>query len=237
MTTEQQTILVVEDDESLAELTADYLRNFNYRVAVEHNGVRAVERIIAQQPDLVVLDVMLPGKDGIDVCREVRSRYAGPILMLTARVDQVDQILGLEIGADDYVCKPVEPRLLLARIKALLRRVAAPAPAVAEADERELVRFDNVSIDNRARRVCMDGEEVELSTPEYELLWLLASHAGTILSREMIFQSLRGIEYDGTNRFVDITVSHIRAKLRDDERKSQRIKTVRGKGYLLVPDA
>ncbi len=229
-------ILLVEDDEGLAKLTAEYLRGFSYRVAIEGHGERAVCRILNENPDLVILDVLLPGKDGIDICREVRQSYAKPILMLSARSEQVDQILGLEIGADDYMIKPAEPRLLLARIKALLRRmqVTNSSSISVQALERECYQFADVKIDNPSRRVLWQDSEVELTTPQYDLLLLLAKNAGKIMSRESIFQAMRGIEYDGSNRFVDITVSQIRGRIGDEN--SRLIKTIRGQGYLLVPE-
>lgn len=232
----QPYILLVEDDAVLAQLTADYLRGFSYRVEIEGHGDNAVSRILDENPDLVILDVMLPGRDGIDICREARKSYSKPILMLTARTEQVDQILGLEIGADDYVTKPVEPRLLLARIKALFRRmeVSIAQSAVDGAIENQHYKFGEVEIDNPSRRVLWRGDEVELTTPQYDLLLLLAKNTGKIMSRESIFQAMRGIEYDGSNRFVDITVSQIRARIGDDN--SRLIKTIRGQGYLLVPE-
>jgi two-component system, OmpR family, response regulator RstA len=226
-------ILLVEDDEDLALLTQEYLiNNFGYNLSVEHNGGQAIERIINEQPDLVILDVMLPGADGMEVCRCVRPNYKGPILMLTARTDQIDQILGLELGADDYVCKPIEPRLLAARVKALLRRTNVPLTA--SSDEPDRLEFDGLVIDNGARRVTSEGEDIELTTPEYDLLWLLARKAGTILTRQEIFQSLRGISYDGQNRLIDINISHIRSKIDLDPNSTTRIKTVRNKGYVFV---
>lgn len=226
-------ILLVEDDEELAELTKDYLINYGYSVSVENNGQRAIERILKESPELLILDIMLPDVDGIEVCRRVREKYQKPILMLTARTDQIDQILGLEMGADDYVCKPVEPRLLLARIKALLRRVDTEKEQMQLIDNEHL-QFDNLVIDNGARCVMLSGKEILLSSPEYDLLWLLAKNAGKILSREAIFSSLRGISYDGMNRMIDITISHIRTKISDDPNVSKRIKTIRNKGYMFV---
>ncbi|BFM17327.1 response regulator transcription factor BfmR [Maricurvus nonylphenolicus] len=227
-------ILLVEDDEDLATLTQDYLANYGYNINVEGNGATAIERILEEKPDLVILDLMLPGADGIEVCRSIRDKFHNPILMLTARTDQIDQILGLEIGADDYVCKPVEPRLLAARVKALLRR-SQPETSPAEIlTNSEALTFDDLVIDNGSRRVTLADKEVELTTPEYDLLWLLAQNAGTVLSRQEIFESLRGISYDGQNRAIDINISHIRSKLNDDPNSPQRIKTVRNKGYMFA---
>ena len=234
---EENTILLVEDDHDLAELTTEYLESFGYVVEVEENGSVAIDRIKSENPCLVILDVMLPGADGMEVCRSVRPHYHNPIIMLTARTDQIDQILGLEIGADDYICKPVEPRLLAAKVKAHMRREdrADSSSQVSQSGATKLV-FDDLEIDNGARKATLNGEDIDLSTPEYDLLWLLASCAGQVLSRDEIFNNLRGIEYDGQNRAVDIHISHIRAKVGDDPSKPTRIKTVRGKGYIFVKE-
>lgn len=225
-------ILIVEDDERLAMLTQDYLRRNDLDVALETDGTRAIQRIISEQPDLVVLDVMLPGSDGLTVCREVRPHYQQPILMLTARTDDMDQVLGLEMGADDYVAKPVQPRVLLARIRALLRR--SEPSAVDESNQR--LEFGGLVIDNGGRSVTLNDELVDFTSAEYDLLWLLASNAGRILSREDIFERLRGIEYDGQDRSIDVRISRIRPKIGDDPESPKRIKTVRAKGYLFVKE-
>ncbi|WP_434352771.1 response regulator [Psychrobacter sp. HD31] len=225
-------ILIVEDDERLATLTQDYLRKNGLDVAIETDGNRAINRIITEQPDLVVLDVMLPGADGLTVCREVRGEYTKPILMLTARTDDMDQVLGLEMGADDYVAKPAQPRVLLARIRALLRRI--DITPVEEVPQR--IAFGPLVIDNGGRSVTLNDELVDFTSAEYDLLWLLASNAGKILSREDIFERLRGIEYDGQDRSIDVRISRIRPKIGDDPDNPKRIKTVRSKGYLFVKE-
>lgn len=230
-------VLIVEDDERLATLTRDYLSANGLAVSVVNDGLAAIQRIRDDNPDLVVLDLMLPGADGLQVCREVRSTFRNPILMLTARTDDMDQVLGLEMGADDYVPKPVKPRVLLARIRALLRRVENDAgDAAAPAASRRL-EFGNLVIDDAARAVLLDGAPVDLTSAEYDLLWLLASSAGKILSREEIFERLRGIPYDGQDRSIDVRISRIRPKIGDDPDNPRRIKTVRSKGYLFVRDA
>ncbi len=226
-------ILIVEDDERLATLTQDYLRRNGLDVAIETDGTRAIRRIIGEQPDLVLLDVMLPGSDGLTVCREVRPHYSQPILMLTARTEDMDQVLGLEMGADDYVAKPAQPRVLLARIRALLRR--AESTPVHESPQR--LEFGELVIDNGGRSVTLGGRLVDFTSAEYDLLWLLASSAGRILSREDIFERLRGIEYDGQDRSIDVRISRIRPKIGDDPENPKRIKTVRSKGYLFVKDS
>lgn len=225
-------ILLIEDDVPLASLISEYLRGHDFQVDVESRGDTGAQRILRDRPDLVILDVLLPGLNGMDVCRQVREQFAGPILMLTARDDDIDQIIALELGADDYVKKPVEPRLLLARIRALLRRVDQPTAS----DARRLA-FGAFSIDQAARRVTLNGAPIELTTLEFDLLWTLASAAGTVLTREVIFASLRGIEYDGLDRSIDLCISRLRAKLNDATNPPTKIKTVRGKGYLFVRDA
>lgn len=235
-------ILIVEDDERLAELTREYLVNNGLSVAVEHNGTVAVKRIKIEQPDLVILDLMLPGEDGLSICRQVRSEYLGPIIMLTARTDELDQIVGLEVGADDYICKPVQPRLLLARISAMLRRTAKapalqPPSLLLNASDDARHHFGNLVIDNAMREAWLGEENIELTSAEFDLLWLLASNAGRVLSREDIFTTLRGISYDGQDRSIDVRVSRIRPKIGDDPEHPRRIKTVRSRGYLFVKES
>jgi two-component system OmpR family response regulator len=224
-------ILLVEDDDRLAELTAEYLRKNDFIVDIEGRGDTAETRILAERPDLVVLDVMLPGQDGFAVCRAVRPKYDGIILMLTARDEDIDQILGLELGADDYITKPVPPRVLLARVKALLRR-AGPAGGEDMPDSNESITFGSFRISQQTRSAMLAGEAIDLTTAEFDLLWLLARHAGSILSRDDLLQQLRGIGFDGLDRSIDARISRLRKKLNDDPDNPTRIKTVRGKGYL-----
>ena len=228
-------ILLVEDDDRLANLTAEYLRKNDFEVTIEGRGDTAESRILSEDPELVILDVMLPGKDGFEVCRAVREKYNGVILMLTARDEDLDQILGLELGADDYIAKPVQPRLLLARIKALLRRspgTAGPADEGADPDQMTQLAFGNFSISQATRSTHLGDETIDLTTAEFDLLWLLARHAGNILSRDDLLQELRGIGFDGLDRSIDARISRLRRKLGDDPENPTRIKTVRGKGYL-----
>ncbi|MDR1708331.1 MAG: winged helix-turn-helix domain-containing protein [Candidatus Accumulibacter sp.] len=227
-------ILLVEDDDRLAKLTAEYLRKNDFDVAIEARGDAAETRILSDNPDLVILDVMLPGKDGFEVCRSVRARFKGVILILTARDEDIDQILGLELGADDYLAKPVQPRLLLARIKALLRRTPAGGPpdAPGEGGETAELAFGSFHISQATRSTHLGEQTIDLTTAEFDLLWLLALHAGTILSRDDLLQKLRGIGFDGLDRSIDARISRLRRKLGDDPENPTRIKTVRGKGYL-----
>lgn len=237
---ERDRILVVEDDRRLSGLIRDYLQQQGYQASVERRGDRAVQRILHEQPDLVVLDLMLPGKDGLIVLQQIRADFYGAVLILTAREDDMDQVAGLEMGADDYVKKPIEPRVLLARIRALLRRLshntAAPRQESGADSFRELV-FGGLTISRTAHRVTLGDQAVELTTSEFELLWLLASNAGAVLDRDTLFKVLRGLDYNGTDRSVDVSVSRLRKKLEDDSVCPRRIKTIWGKGYLFVKDA
>ena len=232
-TTQNYHILLIEDDIELATLTSDYLRKHGFSVTLETDGGKAVGRIISEQADCVLLDIMLPNKDGFAICREARTAYNGLILMLTARDEDIDQLLGLELGADDYVCKPVQPRLLLARIHALLRRSSVSASTEPADPSASDMRFNNLHIQAGCRTVTAFDQMIDLTTAEYELLYLLAQHAGQVLSRDDILQHLRGIGYDGADRSIDLRISRLRKKLND----SQRIKTVRGSGYLFSSDS
>lgn len=230
------TILLVEDDVRLSNLVVEYLQKNGLRVETEFRGDTAVNRILKLQPDLVVLDLMLPGLDGYEVCKQVRGEYSGPILMLTARDEDIDQVVGLEIGADDYVVKPAPPRLLLARIRALLRRVPANTNASHSTLDKQKLIFERLTIDQSSRSVSRNGKHIEFTTTEFDLLWLLASHAGQVLSRDDISESLTGVEYDGLDRSIDIRISRLRKLLLEDPSNPKGIKTVRGKGYLFVAD-
>jgi DNA-binding response OmpR family regulator len=224
-------ILLVEDDVRLAELVSRYLQGNGLRVSAAGSAEEALERVQRERPDLVILDIGLPGEDGLSLCRRLRPAYQQPILILTARDNDIDHVLGLELGADDYVVKPIEPRVLLARIAALLRRARAQPAA-----PRQL-RFGALVIDPAARAVRLNGVSVALSRSEFELLAHLATHAGQIQSREALFRSLYRREYDGVDRMLDIRVSRLRRKLGGEAENAERIKTVWGQGYLFVPDA
>jgi two-component system response regulator RstA len=224
-------ILIVEDDLKLAELVREFLEGAGYQATVENRGDHAAERIPREQPDLVILDLMLPGLDGLEVCRRVRPAYAGVILMLTARGEEVDEVVGLEVGADDYMAKPVRPRLLLARVGSLLRRHREPA---ARTEPTTRIELGTLVVDASSRSVRIDGRLLELTTAEFDLLWLLATHAGQVLTREQIYGNLRGISYDGLDRSIDLRIARLRRKLGDDSKQPQHIKSVRGVGYLLA---
>ena len=235
-TIEQGHVFLVEDDESLASLVEDYFTMQGFKVTVEGRGDHATDKILAAQPDVVILDIMLPGKNGLDICRELRAQCDLPVIMLTARTDEIDQIVGLEVGADDYICKPVQPRLLLARINALLRRTNSNDTNKNDS-QKETYHFGNLSINKIKQEVFLGEEAIELTTNELELLCLFASHADQVLSRDDLLNNLRGFGYDGLDRTVDMLVSRLRKKLQDSSSKPQKIKTVWKKGYLFVSDA
>lgn len=230
-------ILIVEDDARLAGLTQEYLEGNGFQVSLETEGQKAAERILTSNPDLVILDIMLPGEDGLSICRKVKAERDIPILILTARTDDMDQVLGLEMGADDYIAKPVKPRVLLARVRALLRRAETPVNELRlEEPQNPRLIFGPLQIDRSMREAWLDGKAIDLTSAEFDLLWLLASNAGRVLTREEIFTSLRGIEYDGQDRSIDVRISRIRPKVGDDPIHPRRIKTVRSKGYLFVKE-
>ncbi|MGB0494956.1 MAG: response regulator [Kangiellaceae bacterium] len=229
---ELKKILLVEDDEKLAQLVKQYLTQSGFDVRIEMRGDLAIATLGQYQPDLLILDINLPGKDGLSICKEIRPTFLQPILMLTARNEDFDQVLGLEFGADDYVIKPAEPRVLLARINALLRRTQTKkTEAVTQ------LSFGDLKIDLSSRDVFYDNEKVILSSHEFELLQTIAGQAGTILSRDYLFKNLYNREYDGLDRTMDVRISQLRRKLGDNPEEPFRIKTVWGKGYLFVADA
>jgi DNA-binding response OmpR family regulator len=223
-------IILVEDDLRLSELVSRYLDNNGFRVTIANRGDEAVEQVRRESPDLVILDLGLPGQDGFSICRQLRPQYTNPILILTARDNDIDQVLGLELGADDYVVKPVEPRVLMARIKALLRRSQGH-----NVTDKKTLRFGRLVINTVARSVVLGEQPIALSSNEFELLAYLAAHAGEIQSRETLFQRLYKRDYDGLDRMLDVRISQLRKKLGDESDSAARIKTIWGQGYLFVP--
>lgn len=228
---DQPAVLLVEDDQRLSELVCTYLQSNGFQVLVEHRGDRVVERVRNDRPDIIVLDLGLPGQNGFEVCKALRPDNRVPILILTARNSDIDHVVGLELGADDFVIKPVEPRVLVARIHALLRR----AKVTVSTEPRKLT-FGALSIDTAARAVTLNGNAIGLSSNEFDLLLFLATHAGEIQSREALYLQLYRREYDGIDRTLDVRISHLRKKL-GDIGDTEKIKTVWGHGYLFVPNA
>lgn len=231
-------LLLVEDDIELAQWISEYLTARQYTVTTCHRGDDAVELIKTLNPDCVLLDGMLPGMDGFDVCKTVRPDFINPIIMITARDEEIDEILGLEMGADDYITKPVRARVLLARIKGLLRqqeRLVSPSPQDARGNE-QILQFNSLSINELNRSVILNDESIKLSSNEFDVLWFLAQRAGEVVLREALVSHFRGFEYDGFDRSIDLRISRIRKKLHDNSAQPFRIKTIWGKGYLFAAD-
>lgn len=225
-------ILLVEDDTSLAQWVSEYLVEQGFDVILCHRGDEAVQAVKKHNPDLVLLDLMLPGKDGMSVCRDLRIFYHQPIIMMTAKGDEIDEVLGLEVGASDYVIKPVRPRVLLARINAVIREKQGGSDT--NSDE---ISIGSLQIDTLSRDVFLDGTKLALSNAEYSLLFYLASNADQILDRDSVFLATKGREYDGLDRSVDVLISALRKKIGDDPQSPNKIKTIWGKGYLFVSQA
>lgn len=223
------TILLIDDDERHSMLLRDFLKRFDINLLCAHDANSGLALFEAQQPQLLLLDVMLPGRDGFHICREIRKTSNVPIIMLTARGDVIDRVSGLELGADDYVGKPFEPRELVARIQTVLRRVDRNACA-----ETDFLYFEGMEIDVTLRAVKVDGEDVELTSMEFELLSVLANNAGRKMSRDDILTALRGIDAKILTRAVDIMVSRIRGKLHDSSKPPRFIQTIWGYGYAFI---
>ncbi len=234
MTTAQEHLLVVDDDREIRKLLTEYLEQAGYRVSAVADG-KAMRRMLdAHRVDLVVLDLMLPGEDGLMLCRDLRARSNLPVLMLTARGTEVDRIIGLEMGADDYLAKPFNPRELLARIKSILRRAQSLPPNLA-AEDIVTLRFSDWTLDVAARHlVAPDGLVVPLSGAEYRLLRVFLDHAQCVLSRDQLLELANGREAILFDRSIDVLVGRLRKRLRDDGREPQLVKTVRGEGYVLA---
>jgi DNA-binding response OmpR family regulator len=223
-------VLLIDDDRRHSELLRTYCRRFDIDVDCAFDGEQGLRRLAGSRPDLVLLDVMLPGTDGFAVCREIRRRNRVPVIMLTARGDVTDRVAGLEMGADDYIAKPFDPRELVARIQSVLRRAEPVA-------SRSVLAFEQLRIDPATREVVADGSNIELTTMEYELLLLLASNPGRDFSRDDILAALRGIDAAILTRSVDILVSRLRAKLGDNSKPGRFIHTVWGRGYRFTGKA
>jgi DNA-binding response OmpR family regulator len=220
-------ILLIEDDARLAEMIRDYLGQAGYRVERVEDGARGLALQAREAFDAIVLDLMLPDMNGLDVCRAIRARAAVPILMLTARGDAMDRVIGLEVGADDYLPKPFEPRELLARLRAILRRSK-------NTGKSDVLQFGRLEIDRGAREVRLDGEVKPLTGHQFRLLSTLAEHAGRIMSREALMDHLRAEPLEAFDRSIDVHISRIRAAFEDDAKKPRRVITVRGTGYVFA---
>lgn len=233
-------IVFVEDDQDVGELIAAYLGRHDIEVIVESRGDRAEAVIAAAVPDLVMLDIMLPGKDGMTLCRDLRACWNGPIVLLTSLDSDMNHILSLEMGANDYILKTTPPAVLLARLRLHLRQAGAVGSSEEIAPVRaghKALRFGSLFIDPVNRQVALFNENIALSTADFDLLWELATHAGQILNRDALLKTLRGVSYDGLDRSIDVAISRLRKKLHDSATEPYRIKTIRNKGYLFAPHA
>ena len=220
-------ILLIEDDSRLAGMVAEYLGKAGFHVIHAENGTRGLGLFDREAPDVVILDLMLPDTDGLEICRQLRARSDGPILMLTARGDPMDRVVGLEMGADDYLPKPFEPRELLARLRAILRRGRGGAKS-------DVLRFGRIEIDRGAREVRLEGMSRPLTGYQFALVLALAEHAGRVMSRDALMDLVKGEAIEAFDRSIDVHVSRIRAAIEDDPKKPRRIITVRGAGYVFA---
>ncbi|MFI5049441.1 MAG: response regulator transcription factor [Gaiellales bacterium] len=224
-------ILIVEDERNIASFVSMYLKNARYTVEIARDGAEALQKAENTKPDLVVLDLMLPDIDGLEVCRQIRSGSDVPILMLTARDDDIDKIVGLEVGADDYLTKPFNPRELVARIKSILRRSTATAKGGRPAEA--VMEHGDLKIDAGRREVTVSGEHVQLAPKEFDLLWELLDHRGLVLTRDQLLERVWGYTFAGDTRTVDVHVRQLRRKLGD----ACPVATVWGVGYKVADDA
>ena len=225
-------ILFVEDDKRLRDLTSQFLTNKGFHVHALEEGNQALERVKQESVDLIILDVMLPGTDGFSLCKTLREFFNGPLLFLTAKTELNDELLGFEVGADDYITKPVEPTVLLARVQALLRRI----PEV-KAPSSDTLQFGQLHIDKQARQISLNNSNIELTSHEFDLLVMLAESAGDVVERDRFYTELIGREYDGLDRSADVRISRLRKKLGDNPQHPYRIKTIWGKGFFFVSSA
>ncbi len=230
----QRTVLIVEDDPNTAELVATYLQRENFVALVEHDGARGLQLARERQPDLLILDVMLPGLDGLEICRRLRSESQVPILLLTAREEELDRVLGFSLGADDYVVKPFSPRELVERVKAILRRVS-PAPAVSQ-----VLQHADLRLDTEKHKVSRAGQPINLTTSEYKLLQTLMAAPGRVFSRSELLRHFYDHEEAVVDRVIDVHINKLRQKIEPDPGHPVFIETVRGFGYRFAekrPDA
>ena len=226
-------ILVVDDEEHIAELISYNLTSNGYKVVIANNGIDAIKLAIEEKPNLILLDLMIPGKDGYDVCKDVRSNSEirnTPIIMLTAKSEEVDKILGLELGADDYITKPFSGRELLARVKAVLRRFSIVEP------ESNVLTFGDLVADFDKREILVKDKKLDLTLKEFELLEILMKNKGKILTRDTLLEKIWGYEYIGETRTVDVHIRYLRKKIEADDKKPKFIETIRGVGYRFNPN-
>lgn len=222
------TILIIDDDKELTELLDEFLSEHKYKTQIYHNPLQAIEALEKQTPDLILLDIMMPEMDGFQVLRKIRETLDLPVIMLTAKGEVSDKVVGLELGADDYLAKPFEPRELLARIQSILRRVYSQNALV------DILNFESLEINKLKEEVVLDGNTISLSTSEFEALLLFANNSNKVLDREFLVENLRGITWQTYDRSVDVLVSRLRNKLGETPARTRFIKTIHGVGYKFI---
>ncbi len=224
-----KTVLILDDDKKLGHLLIDYLVKFNFKATAVTHPDDAIRFLRREIPDIIILDVMLPGRDGFEMCKEIRRDFSVPIIMLTARGEIADRVLGLELGADDYLPKPFEPRELVARIQSVLRRGNGQAPI-------DKLKHGDLELDFHRLAANLSGKSLDLTALEFEVLSLFARSPGKVLDRDQLMERLKGMDWDPDNRSIDVLVSRLRQKLQDDPRHPRFLKTVRGSGYIYIGD-
>ena len=221
-------ILVIDDDSQLTTLLDEFFSSFNYKVIAQNNPIKGIDYLENNNVDIIILDIMMPEMEGFQVLRKIREFSSTPVIMLTARGEVTDKIVGLELGADDYMAKPFEPRELLARVQSIIRRSQTPDSMV------DKIEFENLLIDKLKQEIFLEGELVQLSTTEYQALILFVEHPGKTLDREFLVENLRGITWQSYDRSVDVLVSRLRQKLGETPSKTRFIKTIHGTGYKFI---
>jgi two-component system phosphate regulon response regulator OmpR len=229
-----KSVLLVDDDEKLCKLLREYLEDYGFQVLTLGDGTSVAATIRAESPDIVILDIMLPGQDGLDVLKEIRTEFSMPVIMLTAKGEDADRIVGLELGADDYLPKPFNPRELLARMKAVLRRMSSRGIGETTKDEKLIIEAGGLVLNNAKRTLLVEEQEVELSSTEYKLLEVLMDRPNTVLSRDELMNRARGRDFMAFDRSIDVHISKLRAKLKNYPRFRNSIKTVWGTGYMFI---
>jgi len=228
-------VLLVDDDQKLRRLIKEYLEGYEFQVFTLSDGEAVLNSVRKESPEIVILDIMLPKKDGLEVLKELRAVSQVPVIMLTAKGEEADRVVGLELGADDYLTKPFSPRELLARIKAVLRRLEQTVKSAPEEEEGLRLEAGNLLLDKARQTLLMEGKEVSLSTTEYRVLKVLMENPNRVLSRDQIMTLARGKDFMAFDRSIDVHISKLRAKLESDPRSPKRIKTIWGSGYMFVP--
>jgi two-component system phosphate regulon response regulator OmpR len=227
-------VLIIDDDTKLRNLLHEYLEENGFQVFSLENGSGAMDTIEKESPDIVILDVMMPGIGGLDVLKEINRKYSLPVIMLTAKGEETDRIIGLELGADDYIPKPFNPRELLARMRAVMRRIPGEGETTAEEDNPRIIKAGGLTLDRAKQTVSMGDDEMDLSSTEFKILEVLMKNANSVMSRDEIMSIARGRDFMVFDRSIDVHISKLRAKLETDPRYPRLIKTVWGAGYMFV---